>query len=67
MQLSVSELQIRRVTGIIQRHFFLFLNESIYYDPSLEPSWHFFLFLNENMHYDPSLEPSWEDGSNEGS
>ena len=33
-----SELQVRGVLRIIQRQFFLFLNENICCDPSLEPS-----------------------------
>ena len=33
-----TELQIRGVLRIIQREFFLFINENICYDPSLEPS-----------------------------
>ena len=35
---TVSGLQIRGVLRIIQRYFFLFLNENMQFDPSLEPS-----------------------------
>ena len=37
-KLQKPELQIRGVMRIIQKYFFLFLNENICCDPSLEPS-----------------------------